>query len=341
MSTKYYRYQLFCPTENAYKYTWSASIPSVCPTNGAHSVIDQSPTYCYIGKTITQQNYNLGSYYHLFNTTSSALTAYLPKASLSNRTLIVLTRSSGSNNLIINTRDSASIDGIGAKIINDSNIYEFSSDGTNWTSRIVNTLTYTLSQFYDDRNTLTGSIPDLYIAISNIERNLSAISLQNNGDLLVGDGDNASVLPVGTNNQVLIADSTQDLGLRWGTLFDRQITSSVTTQTRTATAFADLTGMTLTTTLPSGTYNVLFVATGRISSTTGSNTGRVIININGSNVTESEGSCRTTLNNSIVASWTQANISSGTIIKVQWACSASSFTFTIDRCRLSIDGVLQ
>lgn len=340
MSSKYYRYQVLCSTENIYKYAWSTTEPTACPNNAAHTIQTLNYSASLLGKTITLPRYNLTNYFHRFDTTSRIINAYLPNALTTITSIIVVTRSSGSNNLIINTIGTNLIDNATSKTINDSNVYEFKSDGINWTSTSLNNITHTVSNAQEERNQLTASIPDVYVAINQLMNDRKVVPYQQDGDLLVGDGCNCSILNVGNNNQTLIADNTTDLGIRWGSLFDRQFVSSNTTVTRSSVSYADLALMTLTTNLPSGRYNITFHATCRVTSIVGANTGNIMININGSNVTNSLATCKTTSNTTLVALWSQASITSGTIIKIQWACTVASFTFTIDDCKLLIDGIL-
>lgn len=340
MTSKYYRYQILCSTENAYKYIWSPTDSIPCPNNAAHTVQTLNYSTCLLSKIITLPVYYLTNYFHRFNTTTSVINAYLPSAATTKTSIIVLTRLSGSNNLIINAIGSDLVDSSSTKTISDSNVYEFKSDGTNWISTNVTNITHNISNVQDERNELTASIPDIYVAINQLMNNQKVVPYQHDGDLLVGDGCNCSILSVGSNNKTLIADNTTDLGLRWGSLFDRQFVSSTTVNTRTSTTYADLPLMTLTTTLPSGTYNIFFSATGRITSITGSNAGNVMLNINNSNITNSLSTCRSTANTSINLIWSQVAITQGTVIKVRWASSSSAFTFTIDECRLIIDGIL-
>lgn len=58
------------------------------------------------------------------------------------------------------------------------------------------------------------------ITASNLKAGLIAESIVDaKGDLIVGTADNTVVrLAVGSNNQVLLADSTQTAGVRWATI---------------------------------------------------------------------------------------------------------------------------
>jgi len=106
--------------------------------------------------------------------------------------------------------------------------------------------------------------------------------LTTKGDLLAHDGATNSLLTIGADNQVLIADSTQAAGLRWGaspapSIFNVSSTSGNFTATNGITYLIDTTTLTSTVTLPAPLANA-FV---RIKDSTGnSSTNNITINPN-------------------------------------------------------------
>lgn len=93
----------------------------------------------------------------------------------------------------------------------------------------------------------------------------TSIPLTTKGDLFGFDTANARI-PVGTNNQVLTADSTQALGLKWATpagggkVLQVVQGTTTTTVTSTSTSFVD-TGLTATITPTLNTSKILVILT--------------------------------------------------------------------------------
>lgn len=94
--------------------------------------------------------------------------------------------------------------------------------------------------------------------------NSMATSIDAKGDLVAGTADNTFArLAVGTNNQVLIADSSTATGLKWGTVSSTprigQVLQTVTntTTSTTSSSYVDVTNMTATITPTSSTSKVL------------------------------------------------------------------------------------
>jgi len=97
---------------------------------------------------------------------------------------------------------------------------------------------------YNTANTNTANLvnPSIAYALNNLQTQINAISpldvsiIDAKGDLLVGSANNtADNLPVGSNNYVLTADSTQTLGIKWAAL-DTTLTNTATFTNKTLTS---------------------------------------------------------------------------------------------------------
>jgi hypothetical protein len=97
---------------------------------------------------------------------------------------------------------------------------------------------------YNTANTNTANLinPSIAYTLNNLQTQINAISpldvsiIDAKGDLLVGSANNtADNLPVGSNNYVLTADSTQTLGIKWAAL-DTTLTNTATFTNKTLTS---------------------------------------------------------------------------------------------------------
>jgi hypothetical protein len=111
------------------------------------------------------------------------------------------------------------------------------------------------------RHVLTSN--DLTYFNAQLPENLAAAK----GDILVASGAGAvQQLSVGSNNSVLVADSTQTLGVKWGTVsatprIGQVVTTTITTSTSFAGAggFVDIPGLEVTITPTSATSKILII----------------------------------------------------------------------------------
>jgi len=116
--------------------------------------------------------------------------------------MFVFKKTASVNTVTLTTIGSELIDGLPTKTLSSLNeTVLLQSNGTAWT-----TISY--NDFY------ALSIQEIPIAI---------ISKQK-GDILVDNDDDLCPLSVGANNTVLIADSTQSVGIKWGTIDHNQFT---------------------------------------------------------------------------------------------------------------------
>lgn len=113
--------------------------------------------------------------------------------------------------------------------------------------------------------------------------NSMATTIDAKGDLIVGTGDNTfERLPIGSNNQILTADSSASGGVKWATAAASAKVVQVvyaeltTTATTTSSSFTD-TGVTASITPTSASNNILVIVSLPLSMTTGSHQGWVTL----------------------------------------------------------------
>lgn len=161
------------------------------------------------------------------------------------------------------------------------------------------------------------------------------------GDIIVFDGTNNISLGVGSNGQVLTADSTQTSGIKWATItipVDTQIVN-VSALTTTSTTAVDMTGCSLVT-AGTGTkiYQVIF--SGEIQSSANNITITVQLNIAGVAQATTVRAQRCTTGSvpfTIMTQFVTSALASGQTIKVQWF--TGSGTAKLNRGSLAIQGV--
>lgn len=97
------------------------------------------------------------------------------------------------------------------------------------------------------------------------------------GDLIAGNsGGDAARLGVGTNGQVLQADSTASLGVKWGTVSASSAMTQIATGSLPAAAFLDITGL--------SSYDTLFLRIYQLTYGTANDTLTIRVNNNATNV---------------------------------------------------------
>jgi len=88
----------------------------------------------------------------------------------------------------------------------------------------ISTLQLTVARAQDDTTAVShdtsAAIYPVFTAVEADEANQIASVMTTKGDIISTDGSAISRLAVGTNNQVLIADSSQSVGLRWRNVAD-------------------------------------------------------------------------------------------------------------------------
>ncbi len=114
----------------------------------------------------------------------------------------------------------------------------------------------------DSTTGLTGvAITNGYAVIGNTAAGIAGINTTTKGTVAVGDGTTTGLLPVGTNSQALVADSTQTLGVKWASVIAPG-TILLATLTPTAAANVDF-----LTTFSSTYDNYLIVGDGILPAT--------------------------------------------------------------------------
>ena len=186
-------------------------------------------------KTITDDDspYNVHKKSVLCDTSSGNITIKLPKAKRNKNLHIGICKLNVENIVTINTNGSDQIDGASSKILTGT--YEWIviySDGNNW---ILG-------------NGTEGSTMTEINALSSITNE--------KGDIIVDDGGSQSTLPIGSNDESLIADSTTDLGIKWGQINHTKLSNIGTNTHAQIDAHLALTNEHLDWTTDQGSNNV-------------------------------------------------------------------------------------
>jgi len=148
-----------------------------------------------IYRTITDLDspYNAKKDSLLCDTTNGNITVNLPKAVRSNKGCFVFKKIAAANTVTVDAFSTELIDGQATQTLTTLNEkIVIQSDGTTW-------------------NVLTGD--------DNVDLAENRIYLPRSfmkGDILIDDGNEPRPLSIGTNNYVLMADSTQTLGIKYG-----------------------------------------------------------------------------------------------------------------------------
>jgi len=253
MTTIINKYRIFCSTDNVWRYVWSNTPPTTCPDNVGHSVNSNSVSSVQIALskliTSTDSPYYQRDEYLECDTSSGVIDVRLTEANQSENAIVRLIRTNGGNDVnIYNNNDVSSL----FTINTTDEILILRSNGTTWQSISVNS---------ED-----SSVDNYEELVSSIVNDRFTPTVHNKGDLISGDGRNRAIFPVGSNDQVLISDSSTSVGLRWGSLLaslQHDIITLTSSWSTTSTSFTTVNGM--TSTPVSGTYLIIF--SGNLSST--------------------------------------------------------------------------
>ena len=201
-----YKYRIYCTTETNWVYLYDTVAPTVCPTSGGHSVNSNSVTlidqFDVTNIINTDSPYSIKQNSAFCDTTSGAIVINLPKTARCPDTVYLFKKTAAANTVTLTPNGSELIDGSATKVLSVLNETALiKSNGTTWT-----TVTYSdLSR------------------MSTQETSMATIGNQK-GDILVDNNQDLVTLSVGTNNQVLLADSAQTVGIKWGNVDHNQFT---------------------------------------------------------------------------------------------------------------------
>lgn len=203
MSNRLFKYQIYCITESTFRYDWSSTPISACPINGGHSVNPNSVSEVKLrltkNITFADSPYFGQAEILLCDTTDGIIEIRLPEASVSTFGSIFLKRVNGSNNVeLFNGTDVAPFDTI---TISD-NPFRITSDGSVWA--------VTDDRFTNEDDENLELINDAISSTYFVPRTFTK------GSIPTGDDNGETSLPVGSDNQIIFADSTEPTGLRWG-----------------------------------------------------------------------------------------------------------------------------
>ena len=139
------------------------------------------------------------------DTTDGEVRINLPNPELSKTAIIYVTKIAGSNNVVVynNVQPETLI-----RTITDSDVIcKFVSDGTQW------------NIFSDDvtpeNNDVVGEIPGIGLILIDLAKRFLIPVTHNAGDLIVSDNRTQTILPVGSDGQLIFADSSRALGMKW------------------------------------------------------------------------------------------------------------------------------
>ncbi|QKF94439.1 hypothetical protein QKU48_gp0981 [Fadolivirus algeromassiliense] len=193
------KYRLYCNTNSQWEYTFSQTLPSTCPINGTHSINNNSiqivDTIECVNVTSTDSPYSITQNSVFCNTADGHIIINLPKASRTTNSQYLIKKTSSSNTLSIIPYENELIDGLATKnitLLNDTVM--ILSNGFDWT-----TISFYNLDKIDDYNSIL-------------------VAGKRKGDILFDNGKELVGLPVGNDNYILLADSTQQTGTKWSSL---------------------------------------------------------------------------------------------------------------------------
>lgn len=196
------KYRIYCTTDNVWRYIWDNVPPTTCPDDVGHGVNSNSVEIIQIeiekNITFTDSPYFIRQEFLSCDTTSGIIRVNLPEASKSEAVICYIRRVVGGNNVEI-------YNNLGVTPILTINISDvvnkLQSNGSVWSTISIN-----------DEDNLENNLPLLQANM--ITKSLIPKS-HNKGDLLVADDRSQTILPIGTDDQILVVDSTTPLGLMW------------------------------------------------------------------------------------------------------------------------------
>jgi hypothetical protein len=247
------------------------------------------------------------------DTTNGNITVLLPKTQRAKNGIFAIQKTAAAGTVTITPNGLETIIGAANMQLTDNKSYiVLKVHEGGWISALGSKIDVSANDFIDSANTV--------------------------GDLLVDNGTESVPLHVGANGTILVADSSQALGLRWGSASGgatscTEITSTAVTTT-TSTSYVVMLGMTST---PSaGTYVVMFSSTLSVSSASAVVTYGVYVG--GSLITHSERSYRGATS-AISAIYSQAKVTVNGSQAVEIRYKTSTGTVTVNARNMEIVAV--
>jgi len=201
-----YKYRIYCITEGDWVYSFDTSAPTTCPTNSTDTINNNSVTLIdqfevtYL--TNNDSPYNIKQNSAFCDTENGNIVINLPKTARCTDAIYLFKKISTHGIVNLVPYGSELIDNINIKILSELNeTLLIKSNGEAWT--IIS---------YND-----GSI------ISTHGAPLATIG-KNKGDILVDNGQDLVALSVGIDKQVLLVDSSEQVGIKWGNVDHNQFT---------------------------------------------------------------------------------------------------------------------
>ena len=193
-----YKYRIYCNVDQEWEYVWDTTPPSVCPINSLHTVNANSVSYediIQVAKIDTSESpYKVKQNSVFCDTSSGDITLNLPKATRSTKLHYIIKKTASPNTVTITPFGSELIDNGAIKLLTGLNqTVMITSDGSGW-------------------------ITTSYYGSSTIENEFkpsTLVATRQKGDILIDSGTEMISLPLGTNNYVLLADSSQSVGIKW------------------------------------------------------------------------------------------------------------------------------
>lgn len=201
-----YKYRIYCTTEGDWIYSFDTTAPTKCQTNDNHIVNNNSITIIdqfevsYI--TNIDSPYNVKQNSVFCDSTNGNIIVNLPKTERCTDAIYLFKKTSINNIITLVPHNLELIDNKNTKILSELNeTVLIKSNGISWTSISYN----------------DGSM------ISTHGASLATIG-KNKGDILVDNGQDLIALSVGMDKQVLLVDSSEEVGIKWGNVDHNQFT---------------------------------------------------------------------------------------------------------------------
>lgn len=198
-TTIIYKWRIYCQIDNRFEYTWQKMTPTTCPINSDHNVITDSISQLEQLKIITitsaDSPYTITSRSLLCDSSDGDIIIKLGKSQRFKNTRILIKKISAGNMITVTPHQVDTINGNSSLTLTSLNEeYVIESSGTTWST-------------VDTKSLIDEDIQDDLVTIT-----------KDKGDIMIDDGSDIGILSVGSNGQVIIADSTKNTGVKWGSL---------------------------------------------------------------------------------------------------------------------------